>query len=90
MDDDGEEFVKEDVLAAFDKTVDWEKYAYRLKMAAQKINFIRRRNWTAKIKTWVGRYFREQPFVLEPQDSGFLVFGYLGSVGPSVPASAGS
>ena len=30
------------------------------KMAAQKINFIRRRNWTAKIKTWVGRYFREQ------------------------------
>ena len=37
MDDDGEEYVKEDVLAAFDKTVDWEKYAYRLKMAAQKM-----------------------------------------------------
>ena len=33
----GEEYVKEDVLAAFDKTVDWEKYAYRLKMAAQKM-----------------------------------------------------
>ncbi len=37
VDDDGEEYVKEDILAAFDKTVDWKKYAYRLKMAAQKM-----------------------------------------------------
>ena len=30
------------------------------KLAEKQVNFIRRHNWTAKIKTWVGRYFREQ------------------------------
>ena len=30
------------------------------KLAKHKVNFIRRRNWSAKVKTWVGRYFREQ------------------------------
>ena len=29
-------------------------------MAKHQIKFIRRRHWSAKIKTWVGRYFREQ------------------------------
>ena len=29
-------------------------------LAKHQVNFIRRRNWSTKVKTWVGRYFREQ------------------------------
>jgi len=29
-------------------------------LAKQQVSFIRRRHWTAKIKTWVRRYFREE------------------------------
>ena len=29
-------------------------------LAKHKVNFIRRHKWSAKVKTWVGRYFREQ------------------------------
>ena len=29
-------------------------------LAKQQVRFIRRRHWTAKIKTWVRRYFREE------------------------------